>query len=69
MAKRTEPALIGIREVAAILGISQTTARELAAKGELPGVLPEKVGNQWRCNRKAVLAFVDSHRTNGKKAG
>lgn len=64
-----EPLTLTITQVSRLLGISPTTARELAAKGELPGILP-RVGGQWLCSREAVMAYLASYRPigNGKKA-
>ena len=61
MAACDEPLLLTLRQASRLLGISESSARYLAAKGTLPGVLPRKLGDQWRVNRAALMAYVESH--------
>lgn len=55
-----ESAAISITEAARLLGVSASTARKLAAVGELPGLIPGKLGSQWRVNRQALLDYVNA---------
>ena len=54
------PILLTIGEAADILGISISTAKKLAGRGALPGVLP-KVGGQWRVNRDVLIEWLDKN--------
>ena len=40
-----------------MLRISPSTAKKLAARGTLPGVLP-KLGGQWRVSARHLLAYM-----------
>jgi excisionase family DNA binding protein len=46
-----------LAQTAEVLAISVATAKKLAARGELPGVLP-KVGHQWRVSRRVLATFL-----------
>ena len=54
----TDPATIDIVSAARLLGIGRTLAYELAAKGELPGVL--RLGHRLVVSRKALNRFLDA---------
>lgn len=51
--------VLTINEAAALLRVSPSKARQLAAGGELPGVLP-RLGKQWRINRRALEDFINA---------
>ena len=57
MTLATEPATIKIEESAGVLGIGRQTAYDLAARGELPGVL--RLGRRWVVSRKALEAWLE----------
>ncbi len=44
-----------IPEVAQLLRVGEKTAYTLAREGKLPAI---RVGNQWRCSRKALEQWV-----------
>lgn len=50
--------LISLAEAAAILRVSVTTAKKLARRDALPGLVG-KVGCQWRVNEAALRAFAE----------
>jgi len=49
--------VLTLTETADALGISPSTAKKLAARGELPGLLP-KVGNQWRISKRLLVEYM-----------
>ena len=51
--------MLGVSQVAAILGMSERTLRYLASLGELPGI---KVGRAWRFWRNEILEYLERHR-------
>jgi excisionase family DNA binding protein len=51
--------MVGVAQVARMLGMSPRTVRYLASLGELPGA---KVGRAWRFWRTEILEYIDSHR-------
>lgn len=53
----TEPKILTIREVAALLRVADKTAYTLAQEGQLPGF---KVGGQWRFRRTDIEAWIDA---------
>ncbi len=52
-----EPAILTIKEVAALLRVAEKTAYTLAQGGDLPGF---KVGGQWRFRRRDIEAWIDA---------
>lgn len=52
-------AVLTLVEAAALLRISVSTAKKLAARGNLPGILP-KVGVQWRVNERVLRQFLNT---------
>lgn len=51
------PDVLTLGEAAAVLRISESGARALAASGELPA---RKVGQQWRIGREVLREFIGS---------
>jgi len=51
--------LLTLKQVAQYLSISVVTARRLVKSGELAGF---KVGNDWRFQRKDILAYVEKQK-------
>lgn len=54
------PELVEIPEAAAFLGISEATAKRLAAAGELPGCVG-KLGGRWRISRTGLHEYAASY--------
>lgn len=50
------PAILTSEEAAALLRIAETTVKDLARAGELPGAF--KLGKFWRVERDALLAAI-----------
>ena len=55
-AMREEDDILTVYDVARLLHISVTFARDLAARGELPG---RKVGRAWRFSRRQLLRWLE----------
>lgn len=53
-----EPVLT-IREVAALLKMSERTVYAMAKEGKLPGAV--KLGGSWRVVRSKLMAWLDAH--------
>ena len=51
--------MLGVSQVAKMLGMSPRTIRYLAALADLPGV---KVGRAWRFWRSEILQYLEDHR-------
>ena len=51
------PELLKVEEAAALLRISRAKAYEMAASGELPGVV--RIGRSLRVSRRRLLAWLD----------
>jgi excisionase family DNA binding protein len=47
--------VLTIAEAARLLRVGESTVRELAARGEVPG---RKLGRQWRFSRRALLEWL-----------
>jgi excisionase family DNA binding protein len=47
--------VLTVAEAARLLRVGETTVRDLAARGELPG---RKLGRQWRFSRRALLEWL-----------
>jgi excisionase family DNA binding protein len=60
--EKTEPAYIGVREVADYLGISKRTAYSLVARGDIPSV---RVGGQHRIPRSQLERHLAERATKG----
>lgn len=52
-----DPEVLTLKEAAALLRISETTLRDRAQKGEVPGA---KIGS-WRFSRSALLGMLTGH--------
>ncbi len=52
-----ESEFLTIPEVAALLRVGRRTAYTLVREGKLPAV---RVGNQWRCSRKALEQWASA---------
>lgn len=52
-----EDPVLTLAEAASLLRIHPSTAKKMAARGELPGVLP-KLGGQWRVSAKRLHAYL-----------
>lgn len=52
-----KPVLLTLEEVADILRISLSKAKQMAQRGELPGQLP-KLGHQYRFSAERVAAYT-----------
>ena len=52
----SEPEVLTIHELAALLRVGSKTAYTLAQSGEVPGF---KVGGQWRFRRRDIEAWID----------
>jgi excisionase family DNA binding protein len=46
-----------LAQAAEVLSISVSTAKKLARRGTLPGLLP-KVGTMWRVSRRQLAVFL-----------
>lgn len=57
-------AVLTLGEAAVMLRISLSTAKKLAASGEMPGILP-KLGGQWRISRVGLDSYLHSCGPNG----
>lgn len=55
------PAILTPAEAAALLRVSETTVKDWARGGDLPGAF--KLGKEWRIERDALLAYIG--RTSG----
>lgn len=55
------PEVLTVQEAAGLLRISVSTAKRLAAAGQLPGAA--KFGNQWRVSKAALLEHLESSAT------
>ena len=53
------PQVLGVEDVASILGLSLAAVRRLLLRGELPG---RKVGKRWRILRTRLEAFLGGER-------
>jgi excisionase family DNA binding protein len=62
-----EGGTLTLAQAASALSISVSTAKKLAAKGTLPGILP-MVGAQWRVSRRVLATFL-AGQTNGSSDG
>jgi excisionase family DNA binding protein len=51
--------MLGVAQVAKMLGISARTVRYLASMGEMPG---SKVGRAWRFWRAEILDYIERRR-------
>jgi excisionase family DNA binding protein len=51
--------MLGVSQVARMLGMSSRTIRYLASLGDLPGM---KVGRAWRFWRSEILEYLEAHR-------
>ena len=51
--------VLTIAEAASILRLSESKTRQLAASGELPGVLP-RLGKTWRVSRAGLQRYLDT---------
>lgn len=51
------PELLTLAEAAGRLRVSPSTAKRLAANGDIPGA--RKIGGQWRFNAAAFDEFLD----------
>lgn len=58
------PELVSIRDAARLLKVSHTKLYEMAARGELPGLL--RVGKTYRVNVDALRAWIE--RNSGQAA-
>jgi len=52
----TLPAILTTAEAAALLRVAETTVKDWARNGELPGAF--KLGKEWRVERKALLEYI-----------
>jgi excisionase family DNA binding protein len=50
------PAILTPAEAALLLRVSETTVKDWARNGELPGAF--KLGKEWRVERKALLEYI-----------
>ena len=50
------PAILTPAEAAVVLRVSETTAKDWARRGDLPGAF--KLGKEWRIERDALLAYI-----------
>jgi excisionase family DNA binding protein len=57
------PALLTVGEAATALRVSRSKAYELAAAGQLPGLL--RVGRSLRVSRRALDAWIDTQAASG----
>jgi hypothetical protein len=55
---RAWPQLLTLVETANVLRLSYQHARTLASRGQLPGQLPFKVGNEYRVNAEKLLEWI-----------
>jgi excisionase family DNA binding protein len=55
--------VMDLKEAMKFLKIGRTTLLKLAQEGKLPG---QKVGNQWRFSRQALLKWLENGQTQGK---
>lgn len=53
----SDPEVLTIHELAALLRVGSKTAYTLAQSGEVPGF---KVGGQWRFRRRDIEAWIDA---------
>ena len=67
MADSNTPIFLTIEEAADLLRISPRSAYTLAREGRLAGAV--KVGNQWRVDRGALMAWVKEEGQPAKAAG
>ncbi|KYC46401.1 MAG: Helix-turn-helix domain protein [Candidatus Methanofastidiosum methylothiophilum] len=52
-----EDEVLNLKEAVIFLKIGRTTLLKLAQEGKLPG---QKIGNQWRFSRQALLKWLES---------
>ena len=52
----TLPAILTPAEAAALLRVSETTVKDWARAGDLPGAF--KLGKEWRIEARALLAYI-----------
>lgn len=57
---RDYPNMLGVPEVAQLLGIEPNTLYIWLRNGKLPGI---KVGKSWRILKEDVIALLESHKT------
>jgi excisionase family DNA binding protein len=50
------PAILTPAEAALLLRVSETTVKDWARRGDLPGAF--KLGKEWRVERKALLEYI-----------
>jgi len=58
MTTTTEPTVLTIEELAALLRVSLPTAYGAVQRGEVPGAV--QVGRVWRLHRASVMAWLES---------
>jgi excisionase family DNA binding protein len=51
--------MLGVSQIARMLGMSSRTVRYLASLGELPAV---KIGKSWRFWRSEIMQYLEDHR-------
>jgi len=56
--------VLNLKEAVSFLKIGRTTLLKLAQEGKLPG---QKVGNQWRFSRQALLKWLESGQVKEEK--
>lgn len=64
MAIMAEDRELILSEVAAMLRVSEDTARKLLVSGEIPSY---KAGRQWRVNKSDVEAYKEKQKRKGQK--
>ena len=50
------PLVLGVKDVADLLGVHYNTVKKMAQDGRLPAV---KVGRAWRIQREAIKAMLE----------
>ncbi len=62
----SEPEVLTIHELAALLRVGSKTAYTMAQNGEVPGF---KVRGQWRFRRRDIEAWIDERTEQAAKPG
>ena len=56
--KPAQPALLGTRQLAEFLNVSEETARLLMKRGDVPGAA--RIGGSWRVRKEDIDALFES---------
>lgn len=60
--------VLTLSEAATVLRISVSTAKKLAKRGDLPGILP-KLGTQWRVSKRLLAEYMNTPAKDTHRAG